>query len=280
MPREHRLPDGALVVSSHWVHGTRDAVTVPAADEQLYRLLGDVLDDAGVPALMPARLATSCSDLLDVQHAVQDLERGSADIGGVSWGMSYCQAVDKAIADHRARDPLRLAAVGCSGSKYDDDGVLPARERYKGSYWVKKRDYGDACADDWRVLSAEHALLDPETPIEYYERTPDDLRGVPVDADARLPSGDPVETLLDQWALDVYEALTQWLTAAAGGLDPRDVELEVLLGRAYREPLAERGVFDQLRAPGALSIAFPFQEVEQAQGGLFQQIDWLGDAVA
>jgi hypothetical protein len=64
----------------------------------------------------------------------------------------------------------------------------------------------------------------------------------------------------------------------ADGIDPRDVELQVLLGRDYRDPLEERGVFDALRAPAGLSVAFPYQEVEQAQGGMIQQIDWMGDA--
>jgi hypothetical protein len=277
-PREHDLPSGDLAVSSHWVHGVRDATTVAAADKPLYRLLLDILADKHVPDTMPARLATACDDLVDVRDAVENINRGRADIGGVSWGMSYCYTVRDAIVKYRDRSPLRLAAVGCSGSKFEDGDPMAAKDRYKGAYWVNKRRYGETCADNWRVISAEHAVLHPETPIEYYERTPDDLRGIPIDSAQRLPNGDAVTTLLDRWALDVHEQLGAWLHETAGGVDPRDVDLEILLGTDYREPLEARGVFDALRVPGALSVSFPFQSVEQAQGGLFNQIDWLSDA--
>lgn len=278
-PREHEVGNGDLAVSSHWVWGIKDATIVPAADRDLYRLLMDVLGDVWVPDTMPARLARACEDLVDVRDRVTDIERGSVDIGGRGWGMGYCYRVRDAIDAHRDRQPLTLAAVGCSGSKHEDDGLLPARDRYKRAYWVCKRRYGDVVADDWQIISAEYGLLDPDQPIPYYERTPEDLRGVPVDSDQRLPTGEPVRTLLDRWALDVHEALAQWLDDVAGGLDPRDVELEVLVGRRYKEPLEERGVFDRLRAPASLSVVWPFQEVEQAQGGNGNQMGWLSDMV-
>jgi len=278
-PREHELPSDDLAVSSHWVWGIRDATTVSAADRPLYRLLMDVLADVRVPDCMPARLASACENLIAVREAVGEIDRGSADVGGVGWGMSYSYRVRDAIETYREREPVRLAAVGCSGSKFEDDGLLPAKARYKGSYWSGKREYGEVCADDWRVLSAEHAVLDPATPIAYYERTPDDLRGIPVDSDARLPTGAAVDTLLDQWALEVHEGLATWLSDVAGGVDPRDVELEILLGRDYRDPLETRGVFDALETPGDLTVSFPFQDIEQAQGGMIPQIGWMGDAV-
>jgi len=278
-PREHDLPGGNLAVSSHWVHGARDATTVQAEDKPLYRLLLDILNEAHVPDTMPARLATECDDLVAVRDAVTDIERGRSGIGGCSYGLSYLKAVRRAIDEYRDRDPLTLAAVGCSGSKYKDDDLMRAKERYKGAYWSNKSSYGETCSDDWCIISAEHSVLHPETPIEYYEKTPDDLRGIPIDSHQRLPNGDAVTTLLDRWALDVYEGLATWLSDAANGIDPRDVELEILLGRAYREPLEDRGVFDRLRVAGALTVSFPFQEVEQAQGGMFEQIGWMGDEV-
>lgn len=278
-PREHDLSGGDLAVSSHWIWGVWDATTVTAEDKPLYRVLRDLLADVHVPDLMPTRLATACKDLVDVREAVENIDRGTADIGGVGWGMSYCYRVRDAIVEYRDRDPLTLVAVGCSGSKHEDDGTMPARDRYKRGYWTCKRRYGETIGDDWLIISAEHGVLDPETPIEYYERTPDDLQGIPVDSDARLPSGDDVTTLLDQWALDVYEGLSAWLSSVAGGVDPRDVELEVLLGRNYRDPLDARGVFDALRVRGDLSVRFPFQEVEQARGGQGYQMGWMTDAV-
>jgi hypothetical protein len=277
-PHEHDLPGGDLAVSSHWVHGVRAATTVPADDTPLYRLLMDVLADRHVPDTMPARLATACDDLVAVRGAVTDIERGRSGIAGVSYGLSYLKTVEDAIDEYRDRDPVRLVAVGCSASKHEDDGVMPAADRYKGSYWVGKRRYYETVGDDGRIISAKHAVLDPETPIVYYERTPDDLAGVPVDHEGRLPDGREVRTLLDEWALRIYHGLQAWLRDEAGGVDSRDVELEVLLGRDYRDRLADRGVFDALRGPADLSISYPYQEIEAAQGGMIQQIDWMGDA--
>jgi len=277
-PREHELPSGDLAVSSHWVHGVRDATVVPAEDRPLYRLLLDLLWTEKVPDTMPARLATACEDLVDVWESLVS-QQGSASVGGVQWGLSYCKLVRDVISDHRDRDTLPLVAVGCSGSKFDDPEPLPAKRRYKGAYWTNKREYGETCAADWRIISAEHAVLDPETPIEDYDCTPDRLRGVPVDSADCLPSGDPVTTLLDQWARDVLEGLLMWLSEQTAGVDPRDIELQILLGRGYREPLEERGVFEALEVDGDLSLSFPFQEEPQAQGGMLQQIDWMGDAV-
>jgi hypothetical protein len=287
-PRETPLGDGSLAVSSHWVHGTRNAVTVTSEDRPLYELLREVLADVWVPDLMPARLAIAdeCDDLVDVRRAVEDIERGSADVGGVGWGMGYCKRVRDAIQEHRDRDPVRFVAVGCSGSKHEEPEFMPARERYSSGYWTVKRRYGEAFGehDDtdqvyWRIISAEYGLLHPDTPIEDYETTPEQLEGVPVDSDARLPNGDAVTTLLDQWAVTVYDGLQEWLHWLAGGVDPRDAELEVLLGRPYRDRLEARDVFDSLRAPGDLTVSFPFQEVEQAQGGNGNQMDWMTDEI-
>ncbi|MFB1066482.1 DUF6884 domain-containing protein [Natrinema sp. H-ect4] len=278
-PREHELPNSNLAVSSHWVHGVRDATVVEADDRPLYRLLMDILEDVHVSDLMPARLATACEDLVDVKQSVENIDRGRADVGGVGWGMGYCYTVRDAIEDYRDRAPFQLVAVGCSGSKYDVDEPVPAEELYRGAYWSCKRDYGMEIGDDRRIISAQHALLRFDEEIEYYERTPDDLGGIPVDSDQRLPTGDIVDTLLDQWALQVYEKLTQWVHEATGGIDPRDAELEILLGRKYRDPLEDRGVFDRLRGPAAVEISFPFQEVEQAQGGNGNQMGWMTDEV-
>lgn len=278
-PRTHELPTGALAVSSHWVHGVHGAVTVPAEDRPLYRLLTEILSDTRVPDLMPAHLAAASEDLVDAKHNVEAVERGRVDLEGVGYGMSYAARARDAIADYRDRDPVRLAAVGCSGSKHDTDELLPAKDRYKSAYWSCKRQYGEVVADEYRILSAEYDVLDPNQEIPYYERTPGDLEGVPVDADGRLPSGDPVQTLLDEWALRVYEGLSRWLESAAGGVDPRDVTLEVLIGRPYKTPLQERGVFDRLSIPGDLTVSFPFQQVEQAQGGNGNQMGWMTDEV-
>mgnify|MGYP000126753757 FL=1 len=277
-PREGELPNGDLAVAGDRQLSNRGTV-VPAADRPLYELLMKILEDCHVPDVMPADLAVVCDDLVEARGTVSYPDRGSECINGPCYGLSYLNEVRRAIEAYRDREPLKLAAVGCSGSKYEDDEPMPAKERYKGAYWSNKREYGETCADDWGIISAEYAVLDPERPIKYYEKTPDDLRGIPIDSDQRLPNGDGVTTLLDRWALDIYDGLAAWLSDVAAGIDPRDVALEVLLGKSYREPLENRGVFDGLRVPGDLMVSFPFQEVEQAQGGMFEQIDWMGDEV-
>lgn len=271
--------DGYLRLE-HSSHIRDKQAVVEPEDRPLYDLLMDVLADAHVPDLMPAHLAAACETLPGVREFVMSYDRGYVDAPGASYGMSFCHAVRDAIDEWRDREPIRLLAVGCSGSKAEPDEPVPAKELYDSTYWSLKRQYGESFGDDWRIISAEHGLLHPDHPIDYYECTPTDLRAVPVDSDVRLPSGTHVETLLDQWAVDVWEGLQQWLSVQAGSVDPRDVELEVLLGRSYREPLAERAVFDRLSHPGALSISFPFQDVERAQGGIGTQMGWMSDEIA
>ena len=275
------LPNGGLVVAKEFRGHVRHAVTVEPADRDLYELLVDILAEAGerVRGTFAANVATAFDTLPAAMQGLHDIERGGTEIGDRWYGMSITLNAARAIEDHRDREPLRLVAVGCSGSKYEDDGLMPAKKRYKGAYWSNKGGYGEL-QDDWRVISAEHDVLHPETPIEYYERTPDDWRGVPADSDARLPSGQPADTRLDLWALNVHEGLAAWIAEATDDVDPRDVELEVLLGQQYREPLENRGVFEALRTPGELAVSFPFQEVEDAQGGMFEQIGWMSDEIA
>jgi len=278
-PREHELPNGDLAVSSHWVWGVRDATTVADADRPLYRLLMDVLADAHVPDCMPARLATACEELVDARDTVMNIERGVVDVGNVGYGMSYCHTVRDAIDAHRDRDALRLVAVGCSGSKHDVAGAVPAKDLYRRSYWTCKREYGETIGDEWQIISAEHAVLDPNERIEHYERTPDDLAGVPVDSSERLPTGEPVTTLLDQWAYRVYVGITRvdfvcfWRRPAGyrTGDPARPIVPRPTGGTRCVRPAALRG---------DLSIWFPFQEVEQAAGGNGNQMGWMTDEVA
>ncbi|WP_276257168.1 DUF6884 domain-containing protein [Halomontanus rarus] len=283
-PREYELPTGDLAVAQHvgrWMFDTR-AVTVPAEKRPLYDLLMDVLADTHVPDLMPANLARECSNLVEARQTVESIDRGRSDFQGVGYGMSYCYRARDAIVAHRDRDPIRLVAVGCSGTKDETDDPLPAKDRYGGGYWTNKRQYYEAsCDDDGKIISAEHDLLDPETPIDYYETTPDDLRGIPVDHDGRLPNGDRVQTKLDAWAFDVHIELTRWIREVANGIDPRDVVLEILLGKSYEKPLRDRGVFGALRIQGDLEVSFPFRtEVDYSDGGgVGKQRSWMADEV-
>lgn len=178
-------------------------------------------------------------------------------------------------------DKITLAAVGCSGSKYETANLLPAKDRYKGAYWTNKRKYGQVCADAWQIISAQYGLLAPDTEIPYYERTPSDLTGVPVDTGAQLPTGVPVTDKLDAWGFNVHTGLKRWLNNITDGTQCDHIRLEVLLGTQYREPLEARGVFTDLATTSSITVTvtFPFQDIEAAQGGMFQQIGWMNSAV-
>ncbi|MFC7047268.1 DUF6884 domain-containing protein [Halobacteriaceae archaeon GCM10025711] len=252
---------------------------MPADKADLYHLLADLAHEADVPGMMAADFAVECADLVEVRDRLAHPERGSVLANRAGYGLSYVKRLRAAIDHYRDRDPIRLVAVGCSGSKHTDADPLPAARRYKGGYWTNKREYAEAAGEEWRIISAEHDLLHPATPIHDYERTPSDLEGVPVDVDGRLPSGDSVDTLLDLWALRVYEGLTTWIRDIATGPDPREIELEILLGLAYHKPLDARGVFDALRGPGGLDISHPFREVDGLTG-IGKQRGWLADETA
>lgn len=270
-----RSDDGVTVRDYSPMGELKRTYEVAPADVPLYDLLGE-LAGGDVPESMLAGLATDCADLVEVRETVANVQRGSIDISTGGYGMGYCHNVREAIEEHQDREPIRLAAVGCSGTKSDNPGAVPAKYRYAGGYWTNKREYGEAVADYWAVISAEHAILRPDDPVEPYERTVGDLEGVPIHADGRTPTGEDIRTMLDQWATDVYEQLATWMDDVAGGIDPRDVELEILLGKKYEEPLRDRAVFDRLRCRGDLSVSFPFREVDGLTG-IGRQRQWLSE---
>lgn len=272
-PEEEELPDGRLAVTDSFRGRTR---YLRIRDRPLYSLLREVLTDAQVPDLMPADMARACPKLSSVRAMLALVEKGDVPFAGVGYGLSYCQRAREAIDQFwQDRGPVRLVAVGCSGSKHDPDDPVPARTLYRGPYWTCKRRYAEAAGDEWRILSAEHGLLAPGDRIDYYQRTPDDLRGIPVDSDDRLPTGEAVTTFLDQWAADVYHRLTDWIWLSAGSVETPPVELEVLLGRKYRDPLEDRRVFDALSAPGDLTVSFPFQD--HGFDGNGEQMAWMNE---
>jgi hypothetical protein len=161
----------------------------------------------------------------------------------------------------------RLVIVGCSSKKADDP--RPAKDLYESTYWDAKRAYGSAVGDDWRILSAQHVILDPECVIDPYERHIDDLRGVPVQSDRYLPSGERVTTRLDAWACGVTDQTTEFVeTATTGG----DVRVDVLLGHSYEDPLRDRDVFEHVErhADADVEIRWPFREVDGLTGNGLQ----------
>lgn len=67
-----------------------------------------------------------------------------------------------------------LLILACSDEKKKDPGLLPAIERYDGYFFkiIKKmmRRGEFPSSVDILILSAEYGLIEPNTPIKYYDR--------------------------------------------------------------------------------------------------------------
>lgn len=148
-----------------------------------------------------------------------------------------------------------LVIVGCGAAKADSR--CAAKDLYTATYFAKKRAYAEAVGDEWMICSAKHGLIEPAATVDPYDTSIEDL-----DSDDR-----------DEWAHGVGCTLGEWVAhARANGQDIERVD--VLLGRRYRDPLRERGVFASL---SDVPVAFPFQEHDL--GGIGEQIAWLESAV-
>jgi hypothetical protein len=62
----------------------------------------------------------------------------------------------------------RLVLLGCVKTKLDQ--AAPAKDLYISALWQKRRAYAEASGQPWRILSAEHGLLDPDEVIAPYDR--------------------------------------------------------------------------------------------------------------
>jgi hypothetical protein len=69
-------------------------------------------------------------------------------------------------------DDRTLVLAGCGKSKTDTQ--VPAKDLYTSGYFSLKRTHGEY-ADKWRIISAEHGLLHPETVVAPYETEWSDL---------------------------------------------------------------------------------------------------------
>lgn len=68
--------------------------------------------------------------------------------------------------------------VGCGSKKQDPENPVPAKELYISDYFDKKQDFGEELGVDWLVISALHESLPPETEIEYYDKSAEDIEDV------------------------------------------------------------------------------------------------------
>lgn len=85
---------------------------------------------------------------------VGETERASSDVAPV--GAS------------QAAEGGRLILLGCVKTKLTR--AARARDLYVSPLWEKRRAYAEASGQPWRILSAEHGLLHPDTVIEPYDR--------------------------------------------------------------------------------------------------------------
>lgn len=136
--------------------------------------------------------------------------------------------------------PRTIALVACVKSKQATARPVPAAELYTSPLFKGTRRYAEARADAWLILSAEHGLVAPDTPLLPYEKFMGDMR-----KKERAAWGEAVlRQLSDQ-------------------LQPGD-EIVVMAGAHYREHLVpaleQRGY----------RVTVPMQGL-----GLLQQLAWL-----
>jgi hypothetical protein len=247
----------------------------PDYSRPLARTVERAITDCAAPRTLAHNVAV-CYE--SVPEALADLSPPSSgtDLHNVSYGLSYVSEAVAALQQFREGQPVvQLAVVGCSASKHDVDGAVPARDLYRSSYWTCKERFGASVADDWRIISAKHALLDPDREIPHYDRSVEDLEAVPVESDRDRPDGEPVATLLDQWAVRVHDGLRKWVRRASGSsVAPRHVQVAVCLGQRYEEPLVERAVFELGDAVASdVAVRFPWRDANL--GGIGDQMAWL-----
>jgi len=70
-------------------------------------------------------------------------------------------------------DAERLVLVGCGDAKADEP--QRAKNLYTSNYSALKARYAKEFGDEWAILSAKYGLLDPETKIEPYDVSADDI---------------------------------------------------------------------------------------------------------
>lgn len=153
----------------------------------------------------------------------------------------------------------RIVLVGCGAAKCDCD-QCEARELYTSNYFKLKRAYAEELGDEWIILSATGPLL-PDEIVEPY-----DLR---ITRSGFEGETEPNHDDLESWANDV-SVVTNTLVEH---LD-HSVEIVVLAGRTYVEPIRERlEAFEDYHE--TVSVRFPFDDTS----GIGEQMGWCKQQV-
>jgi len=155
-------------------------------------------------------------------------------------------------------DTPRIALVGCGAAKQDLDAgeTVPAKELYTSNYFALKREYAETCCDEWRILSAEHGLLDPETKIEAY--------------DASLnPQSDSYigDYEAGVWAVETAQSISVWTSYKIPYTHYVVLAGEDYVGHRHIEAELER----------RQHVRFPFRRNDLE--GIGDQMNWLRDAI-
>jgi hypothetical protein len=152
----------------------------------------------------------------------------------------------------------RAALVGCGDVKHD--GLLPACEKYRSTYFGLKRDFAETLCDRWWILSGKFGLLEPDRVIDDYD----------------VAITDDVDTPL--WAEDVLSALAavEWSDSTDSG-QPVTWELYALAGSDYLEAADQDNLSLRVQLPEVtpehVAICFPFDDL----AGIGYQNGWLAE---
>lgn len=131
---------------------------------------------------------------------------------------------------------MRLLILSCSATKRSDPGLLPAQLRYDGPSYRLLRKALRALAEDAHpqvaILSAEFGLIAGDTPIPWYDRRMDPVRG----AALALAVQRELPALLADGPTDVFIHLSRDYLSALGAVSPGP----------WRVSFAEGGIGERL----------------------------------
>lgn len=145
----------------------------------------------------------------------------------------------------------QFALVACGSAKQDEPA--PAKDLYSSTYFRKKRQYATQHCSDWRILSAKHGLVHPDTVLEPYDASLSPRHDSYIGDDE-----------VRHWCQQVQASLTALATELP---NPAAVELIVLAGEAYIDPI------EPALIGGGWILRFPFRGC----GGLPGQMRLLSD---
>ena len=136
---------------------------------------------------------------------------------------------------------IAIVGYGSQKNALEDEQAVRIDQLYTSTYFQLKREYAQACCDDYYILSAKFGLVPPKALVaESYDLTVHDLD----------------DDTLAKWVARIDDRLA--------AIDP-DATLVVLAGQAYINPL--RDALDD--APP--DVFYPFADT----GGTGEQMGWL-----